>query len=302
LELESKADYFKKRCNEEANSTALGTTILFQANSWNVSTEDQTTVLDLGSHNFIEGSTIACFANINNIEKDKVIFKFANEKTEKSFLALPHNLFDDIYYTIPGTLGINKQSFNIYKSSIVDGHINLDYKINRVNKYKVTGGKNLMSVTYKTSGVTQLVEFSDMSKYNFLAVQDCFIEFYVVDGNTREESYMEYNFNMKPNSCNFPLQDGTIKINSDIKRIFIDAQKGLTVSFSLEEGEIYAECLEPVISDKETIVYTGNTDVRDIVVREYVRSNLINYNVLVYINTTTDIVDSIESIYIKEID
>jgi hypothetical protein len=68
LELEAKADYFQKRCSEEANSTTLGTTMVFEANSWNISTKDQNTIIDLGTHNFVEGSRIACFANINEIK------------------------------------------------------------------------------------------------------------------------------------------------------------------------------------------------------------------------------------------
>jgi hypothetical protein len=141
-----------------------------------------------------------------------------------------------------------------------------------------------------------------MSNYSFLALQDCHIEFYIVDGNVSNNSYLEYNFNMKPESCNFSLQDGTIKIDKDIKRIFIDAQKGLTLSFRCEHGYVYAECLDAVISDNNTVIYTGNTKIRDMVVREYVRSNVVSYDVYVYINTIENIIDDIESIYIKEID
>ena len=48
-ELESKADYCKKRCNEEVNSATLGTTVLFKANSWNISEDDETNIIDLGT-------------------------------------------------------------------------------------------------------------------------------------------------------------------------------------------------------------------------------------------------------------
>jgi hypothetical protein len=302
LELEAKADYFQKRCSEEANSTTLGTTMVFEANSWNISTKDQNTIIDLGTHNFVEGSRIACFANINEIKKEAVAFKFVNDDSKKSFLALPYNFYDDITYKIPGKLVVNQKDYTINKSAIVDGHINLNHKTDINNKYKITGGRNLMSVTYKSSGITELIDFPDMSNYSFLALQDCHIEFYIVDGNVSNNSYLEYNFNMKPESCNFSLQDGTIKIDKDIKRIFIDAQKGLTLSFRCEHGYVYAECLDAVISDNNTVIYTGNTKIRDMVVREYVRSNAISYDVYVYVNTIENIIDDIESIYIKEID
>ena len=300
-ELEARADYFMKRCNEEANSTTLGLTILFEANNWNITTEDQLTILDLGDHEFVEGGTIACFANINNINKNSVVFKFTTADTDKNINALPYNLYDNISYKIPGELKVNNFEAKVGKYSIVNDNIILDYKINPVNTYKFASGKGYISVTYKRTGRTELVEFPDINNYNFLAKEDCFIEFYLIDGNTGTGDFLEYNFNMAPNHCNFSLQDGTIKVDSDIKRIYIDAQMGLLVSFRKIHGEIYAECLDPIILDKNTLLYNGNLEVRDILIREYVRTDLIKYNIKVYIDSIEDIIDDIESIYIKEL-
>ena len=47
---------------------------------------------------------------------------------------------------------------------------------------------------------------------------------------------------------------------------------------------------------------TGNLDVRQMQIREYVRTNTIKYHVYAHINTIEEIVNHIESIYIKEID
>lgn len=304
LELEAKADHFSKRCAEESNSSALGTTIVFQTNNWQLSTEDQVTIVDLDEHDFIEGSTIACFANLNDVEKSAVSFKFESSNPKESFLALPYNLYDNIHYKIPGEISINKVDFKIDVTAIVNGALNLKFKegINDLNKYKIVGGKNLMSVTNKKSGRTELINFPDTSNYTYYATEDCYIEFYIVDGNVGENSYLEYNFNMAPNYQNFSLQDGTIKIDSDLKRIYIDAQAGLLVSFNREHGEAYAECIDPVILNKESFMYTGNLAVREMQIREYVRTNLIKYHVYCYLNTIEDVTNSIESIYVKEID
>ena len=151
------------------------------------------------------------------------------------------------------------------------------------------------------TGRTQLIEFPDMSNYNFLAVQDCFIEFYIVDGNANDNSILEYNFNMAPSHCNFSLQDGFVKLDTDIKRIHIDAQQGLLLSFRFDHGTVFAEVLDPIILDNHTVLYNGNTEVQDITIREYVRDNIINYNVKVYIDSVDNIVNSIDSIYIKEL-
>ena len=300
-ELEAKADYFMKRCNEEANSTTLGTTMVFEANNWNISTEDQTTVIDLGNHQFVEGSTIACFANINDVTNKSVTFKFTSNNINESLVALPYNLYDDITYKLPGELAILTKEINIGSNVKVNNKIKLDYEINSYNKYKLCGAKGLMSVTYKNTGRTELVEFPDMSNYNFYAVQDCFLEFYIVDGNKSDNNNLEYNFNMAPNHCNFSLQDGVIKLDSDIKRVYIDAQKGLTVSFRFDYGTVFAECLDPIIVDSHTLLYNGNLNISNITIREYVRDSLIDYNIKIYIDSIDIVMDSLDSIYIKEL-
>ena len=301
-ELEAKADYFYKRCAEEANSTTLGKTLLFEANSWNITTEDQATIINLGSYNFVEGSTIACFANIPNVDKNSVTFKLTSGDIDETIVALPYNLYDNITYKIPGELKIVQKEILIGSNNIVNDKIRIAHDLVKGNNYKFCSGKHYMMVTYKNTGRTTLVPFPYMSDYNFLAVQDCFIEFYIIDGNSTENSILEYNFNMAPNYQNFNLQDGFIKLDKDIKRIHIDAQKGLTVSFRFDQGLAYAECLDPIILDNHTLLYNGNLDVKDITIREYVRDNVINYNVKVYIDSIQDTISNIESIYIKELD
>ena len=302
LELEAKAEHFQKRCKEEANSSSLGTTIMFQSNNWNVSTKDQITILDLGEYEFIEGSEIACFANINNVEKQEVTFSFDCGDPKKNFHALPYNLYDNITYKIPGEVGINKKDIEIDITAIVNNSLHLKYDINTLNKYKIMGGKNYMTVTSKGSNKSRLVEFPDINNYAYYATEDCYIEFYIVDGNVNDHSYLEYTFNMAPNYQNFSLQDGNIKIDSDVKRIYIDAQAGLIVTFRKEFGDVYAECINPVITSNDKMIYTGNLDVRQMQIREYVRTNIIKYHVYAHINTIEEIVNHIESIYIKEID
>ena len=300
-ELEAKSDYFLKRSTEEANSTTLGKTLVFQANSWNITTENQTMTIDLGNHDFVEGSTIACFANINNVDNKSVIFKFDSGKQEETIVALPYNLYDNISYKIPGELKVVSNEYKIGASNIIDDKVKLDCEIVQGNNYKFCSGKGYATVTYKMTGRTQLIEFPDMSNYNFLAVQDCFVEFYIVDGNANGNSILEYNFNMAPSHCNFSLQDGFVKLDTDIKRIHIDAQQGLLLSFRFDHGTVFAEVLDPIILDNHTVLYNGNTEVQDITIREYVRDNIINYNVKVYIDSVDNIVNSIDSIYIKEL-
>lgn len=301
LELEAKADRFIKKNKQEANSAVFGTTILFESNSWNLTTQDQQTVINLGNYDLVQGIEIACFANINNVEDPKISFRFTAEDHSKSFTAFPYNICDNVTYTVPGTLAINKIEKNIKSSAIVNSYIKFKEKLDPVNTYKMVGGKKLMSVTSKKTGITRLVEYPDLNNNNYYVTEDCTIEFYVVDGNVNDSNFMEYSLNMAPLDQNFSLQNGTILIDKDIKRIHIEAQAGLSVGFSLEHGLIYAECLDAIIVDAEHIIYNGNLDIRDIMLREYVKTNTTNYNIQVCINSVESIVDHIESIYVKEI-
>jgi hypothetical protein len=106
-ELESKADYYRKRCTEEIHSTTLGTTVFFQANNWKIREENEMNIIDLGTIKLIEGMEISCFAEINDVEDKDVVFQFDNNDAEKSFLALPYN-YNNNSYKVPGVLGINQ--------------------------------------------------------------------------------------------------------------------------------------------------------------------------------------------------
>ena len=301
-ELETKGNYFLKRCNLEANSTTLGKTLVFEANNWNITTENQLTIIDLGEHEFVEGSTIACFANINDVDNQSVVFKLDSGDPDETIVALPYNFHDNATYKIPGELKVVSTNVLVGKNNFFNNKIRLEHEVTPGNNYKLCSGSGFISVTYKLTGRTELVEFPDISNYNFLAVQDCFIEFYIIDGNTNDNSILEYNFNMAPTYQNFSLQDGFIKLDKDIKRVYIDAQKGLLVSFRTDNGAIYAECLDPIILDTHTILYNGNTNVQDITIREYIRDDIIKYNVQVYIDSINNIINSIDSICIKELD
>ena len=112
---------------------------------------------------------------------------------------------------------------------------------------------------------------------------------------------MEYSFTEMPVSTNFSLQNGEIPLDKDIVRITIECQKGLGMFFTIPQGTVFATLDDPIIVNKDTIIYKGNWDVRDFVLREYVRSNKSEYNIRVIIKSTEDITGHIESIYIKEL-
>ena len=310
-ELESKADYYRKRCTEEIHSTTLGSTVFFQANGWDIDENDESNIINLGNIELIEGMEIACFYNfIEEEEKEvldmdnaNVVFQFDNNDPDKSFLALPYN-YNNNSYKVPGTIGINNYEFGIPLTTLVDDYIPISFKddqeINFDNKYKIAGGVGGMQVTSKKTGETYLYKFANADNA-FVAPEDCFLEFYILDGHQSPNSIMEYSFTEQPISTNFSLQNGRITIKEDVVKIFIECQKGLALFFNLPSGTVYASYEDAIIVNKTTFLYKGNWNIRDFILREYVRTNKTNYNVKVFIKANKNIADKLDSIYIKEV-
>ena len=293
-ELEQKVYNLKCRMNEEINSTTLGTTIFFKANNWESETNDDITTISLGELDLINGSEIALFANINNIEADSVYFKLESETD--TMYALPYNYNNDVY-TIPGKLGINRFAFNISKDLKVNGNIeislnDLDYR----NEYKILGGQNLMKVTYKDSNIVSYEPFASFDR-PFSTDKECYIEFYMIDNSS-----ITYDFNIAPNHTNFALNDGTIVSNKTITKVFIDAPAGFVCRFRLDKGEIWGSCTDGIIQNNNTLLYTGDWTLKDFQILEIVKSKLTKYKISLILKSDETIINYINNVYIKEVD
>ena len=294
VELEQKVYNLKRRMNEEINSTTLGKTILFQANNWKSETNDNITTVSLGKMDLINGSEIALFANIKNIEADSVYFKLESESD--TLYALPYNYNNDVY-TIPGKVGVNKFELDLNDRLLVNGNIeiyldNIDYR----NDYKVLGGHNYMKVTYKKDNSVYYESLSTMNK-SFEALNDCYIEFYMID-----DTFIRYDFNMAPNHTNFALNDGSIVSDKMITKVFIDAPAGFVCRFNIEKGDIWATCTDGLIQSNNTILYSGDYSIRTFMVLELVKSEITNYKISLILKSDERIIDYIDCVYIKEID
>lgn len=297
VELEQRVYNLKRRMNEEINSTTLGTTIFFQANGWKPETTDDTTIVSLGEFDLIQGSEIAMFVNMNNVEADSVYFKLdAPKDTTKSFMALPYNYNEDTYI-VPGELAINRYELNMNSRLIVNGNVEITLEeVDHENDYKILGGNALMKVTYKDDNSVHYEAFATNSK-PFHTLRDCYIEFYMID-----DTFMTYDFNMAPNHTNFALNDGTISSKDTIAKVFIDAPANFTCRFGLEKGEIWASCTDALIKDTKTILYTGDWTIRDFNILEFVKANKTNYKISLIIKSNDNIINYLDCVYIKEID
>ena len=298
IELEQKAFELERRMNEEINATALGKTIFFKSKAWEQETNDDTTIVPLGNIKLIDGSKVAMFANINNIEADSVYFKFdCLDGSNDSFFALPYNYNEDIY-TVPGEQMINTYDVNLNGALVVNGNVEITIKeMTYENDYKILGGDTLMKVTYKDDNSVIYEPFATDARA-FQALRDCYIEFYIID-----EADVSYSFNMAPNHTNFSLNDGNIKFDKYITKVFIDAPKGFICTFKVEKGDIWATCVDAMSKNENTIIYTGDWNVRTFRVLEFVKSNTTVYDMsLILKSNEANIVDYIDCVYIKEIE
>ena len=297
IEMEQKATNLKRRMDEEINGTALGTTIFFKSNQWEPETNDDVTIIPLTQMKLIDGSRIALFANINNIAADSVYFQFdALDGSNNRFFGLPYNYNEDVY-TVPGNLGINRYELNMNGKLIVNGNVEImlddvDYD----NDYKILGGKMMMKVTYKDDDTVVYEPFADNTR-SFIATRDCYIEFFMLD-----DTIIKYNFNMAPNHTNFALNDGVITSTNTITKVFIDAPKDFVCNFGIEKGEVWSLCIDALIKNNRTILYTGDWTLRDFLILEFVKSYKTEYKISLILKSNDNIVDYIDNVYIKEVD
>lgn len=297
-ELEFKTSNFKKRMDEEMSTSSLGNTLFFESNSWNSSTKDNITTINLGDLTMVQSAEIAFFANINNVEATKVSFKCIAEDGTKTFRALPYNYNNDTYI-VPGKSDYNIYELNLNGKLIVDGKISSVMKTDPCNDYKILAGSNKMFVTYKDDNSLHIEDIATNNNV-FYAKEACYIEFYYVDGEK-----LEYNFNMRPNHTNFTLSDGYISTDGQMMRkIFIDAPAGFSCSFKQEsDSVIFAQCTDGLIYDANSITYAGNLDLRDFQIREIVKSNTTDYKIQMFIDSDDpDILSKIDCVYIKEVE
>lgn len=291
--LENLATHFKKRGDEEVKGTSLGETIFFKSDEWETKVNDETMEVVLGDLNLIQGSEISCFANVNNSDKKNVLFKFNCEDNSKSFSAFPYNYNNDTYI-VPGELTINEKEFKLQDEFNINSEIILPVKINMDNIYKILGGNNKIIVTDKETNAVNVYDFPT-AENPFVAKSNCYVSFYIENKGT-----IEYNFSHKPLHCNFSIQDGLIKINKDIQKIFLDVDKGFNCYFVLDDETKAWACCEEGIKDNNKLIYDGLLLVRDFKVKEYVREKTTNYNVTLKI-TEIDNDEIIDCVYIKEV-
>lgn len=189
---------------------------------------DDSVVVDIGELELVQGSEISCFANINNTDKKNIIFEFNTLDSKFNFLALPYNYNNDTYI-VPGELAIKERELTLEENFNINSEIKIPFPTNSKNKYTILGGKNKMTITDKENNSIRIVDIPTSDK-PFVATKSCFITFYV-----EGKGNINYNFNKKPLHSNFSIQDGVIKIEKDVQKVFLDVDEGFICYFDFSD-------------------------------------------------------------------
>ena len=293
LHLESLASHFKKRANEEIKGTSLGKTLLFKTGDWDVDVKDESIDITVGDLELVQGSKISCFANINNTDKRNILFKFKAENDKDEFIALPYNYNNDTYI-VPGEISVKDHELKLNEDFNINSEVVIPFKPTLENEYKILGGQNKIVVTDKETGVITIEDFPTVDK-PFVAKSNSYVSFYIENIGT-----LEYNFSKRPFHTNFSIQDGLIKIDKDIQKIFLDVEKDFICYFTLDNEMNVWSTKEDAIIDNNALIYDGMILVRDFKIKEYVRDKKTMYKIVVTI-TEMDNDEVIDSIYIKEV-
>lgn len=292
--LEAIANHYKKRANEEINGTALGKTLLFKTDDWDIDFNDDSVEVAIGELELVQGAEISCFANINNTDKKNIVFEFNNSDPKNNFIALPYNYNNDTYI-VPGEIATKDYELSLDENFNINSEIKIPFPTNTQNKYKILGGKGKMVVTDKDTDVVRVVDIPTYDK-PFIANKSCFISFYV-----EGKGNIEYNFNKKPLHSNFSIQNGIINIEKDIQKVFLDVDEGFLCYFTFNDESIGWATLENAVPYDNYLIYNGMILVRDFKVKEYIRDKTIKYDIKVKINES-DKDEVIDCIYIKEVE
>lgn len=295
-ELSSIVDTFEKRADFENNSTTFGKTLLFKNNNFKIENDNSNTIIKLDSIETKEASKIACFANINNVDGDNLIFSLTDVDTKKSYDVTPFNYSNEVL-TIPGERNKSTYEYNLPEDQKTSGPVIMDIpaEINIKNKYIILGGKNKIFLNYRDSNNFSITD-SPTSLQSFIFDEKTYINFYVVNGSS-----IAFKFNKKPLSTNFPIDEERISNLKPIHHFFIECDENFSFEIELSKGSIYAIKEDGIVNNNK-LFYTGTDLINDFnIVEEKVGdSKKLDVELKIFNNNNNSL--DIENIIIKEME
>lgn len=292
-ELNSVVETYEARATYETNSTTLGETLLFQNNSFTVTNDNSTTIVKLDDVDFEAASEVACIANVNNVNKNNIVFSFVNGETELT--VAPYNI-GNATLVIPGKKTTTTHDYSLTGAQTTSGSIllNIDADVAVKNKYTVLAGKDKMFINHKEDNTYKTQDIPNSSG-SLIFNDKMYINFYVVGGNS-----ITFKFNKKPVATNFPIDENTITGLDPVHHFYLEVDEDFYFEVELDKGNIYAINEEGIINNNK-LYYTGPNVVSDFHIIEEATGESVTYTAKLKIYNDNDNNTDIENIVIKKL-
>lgn len=296
-ELENTAQMYLKRANLESYSTALGKSILFKHNDFEIDKKDNNTVINLGTVSISDATKIACIGNINNADHSNIVFKFTEVESEKpNVISCNSYSYNRDFVVFPGELERNEFEINISESQKINSSLELPIVATNSDngKFITLAGKD--KILYKMANENgEIIEEKPIAINALSFKSHSYIDFYVVGGSS-----ITFRFNKKPLATNFNTNANRIENLDYIHHFFIECDTDFSFDFELERGSVYA-IKENTLINQDKFYYSGQVDVKDFMIVNFLSKEPKEYNATVEIYNTAISEDDIESIMIKKI-
>jgi hypothetical protein len=296
-ELEDTAQMYLKRANLESYSTALGKSILFKHNDFEIDKKDNNTVINLGKISISDATKIACIGNINNVEHNNVVFKFRESGVDNpATVSCNSYSYNRDFVVFPGELEKKEYEISISESQKINSTLELPIVATDPNngKFITLAGKD--KILYKMANENgEIIEEKPIAINALSFKSHSYIDFYIVGGSS-----VTFRFNKKPLATNFNTNVNRIENLDYIHHFFIECDEDFSFDFELERGSVYA-IKENTLINQEKFYYSGQVDVKDFMIVHFLSKEPKEYDATVEIYNTSISEDDIESIMIKKI-
>jgi hypothetical protein len=293
-ELQDISDMYLKRANLESYSTALGTSIFFKHNDFDMTAKDDCVSIDLGTINIDNASKIVCIADINNVDYKNVIFKFINNSNNMSCNSYSYN-HDSIIF--PGDVTRNEYPITMHELQKINSLVNLPIVADDTEDstfITLAGENKVMCKKIDSSGSIKEETVIDTST---LTLSDhSYIDFYVLNGVS-----ISFRFNKNPIATNFNLNSEIVTNLDYVHHFFLECEAGTTFDFEIEKGSVFAIQEKTIISEGN-FYYSGNTEVTDFLIVQTLPGETQTYNASIEVYNTSISQDDINSVMIKKIE
>lgn len=293
LELENKTKEILNRSYIETNTTSLGKTIAKINSPFIFKKNNSQTVINIGVCDITKGSSIVGLIDGNNYKDKNIKFKLSNPNNE--LLLIPYSINKDIV-NIPGENKIKTLKLDLSPSDYNSEYLIID-ESNNDYIYKCFLGKNKImakNINYNTDN-----KIIEIDNYKDIFLSDESNGTYVVEFYTVDATAINFSFNKKPISANFPLTNEPITGLNKIQRFVFQVDNDTAFKCQIDNGNIYADIENGIIKENGVFIKNKN-GLSDVDIDIYDISQKEKYNIDLVIEDDNNDVE-IETIIIKEL-